>query len=1006
MAALPSTVFHEARMFQSAATPRDEVRRNARLHALAVLDSEPEPIFDALTRAAAEVCGAPVALIGLLDGRRAWFKSVVGLSGLCEVPRELSLCAHVVVAGTPIGVPDLAGDERFADHPLAEGPSGLRSFAGAPITLSDGTTVGALCVFDHRPHALGEQTCRALRHLAEAVAEALEFRESTRRSIDEADRTRARMDDLYRSTPAPLFSMGIDGTLLVVSDTWLAETGYARDEVIGRSVFELLTPESRAFALTTGMPTFLDAGRTEHHEYQVMHKDGSLLDILVSQRLEHDADGRPLRSMSVFENITLRRRAEHALRDERERMVRILEGTDAGTWELNVQTGETRYNERWAEIAGYTLTELGPTTGETWRMLMHPDDLPDAVRLCVEHYEGRLAYYVVESRIRHKDGSWVWILDRGRVSARDGEGKPLWMHGTRSDITQRKQMETDLARSRELLQVTLDSIADAVITTDTAGIVQWLNPVAERMTGWTKADAVGTPLADVFTIVDEETRASKPDPVAMCLARSEIVEADGHVTLIARNGTEYGIEDSAAPIREAGGRVHGAVLVFHDVSEQRRLSHEMSHRATHDILPGLFNRCEFESRLARLLESAGDGPAQHALLYIDLDQFKLVNDACGHGAGDQLLRQVATMLRGCVRTQDSLARLGGDEFGAILTGCDVSHAQRVAQKICDQMDAFRFVHEGRRFRVGTSIGLAPIDRRWTGTKALLQAADAACYAAKNGGRNRVHAWFDSDQVVKARHGEMQWVSRLELALDEDRFELFGQRIESIAGTNPGLHFEVLLRLRESNGLLVPPGAFLPAAERFHLATRIDRWVVRKAFDWMRVAQDDGVDVDMMSINLSGQSLGDRAFHRDVVQMVRRASFDVRRLCFEITETAAITQMTEARTFIDEVRALGVRIALDDFGAGASSFGYLKSLPVDYLKIDGHFITNLLDDKLANVTVRCFCDVAKVVGVKTIAEFVEREDVRDALRDLGVDMAQGYLIHRPESLASLLSCVIA
>ena len=252
---------------------------------------------------------------------------------------------------------------------------------------------------------------------------------------------------------------------------------------------------------------------------------------------------------------------------------------------------------------------------------------------------------------------------------------------------------------------------------------------------------------------------------------------------------------------------------------------------------------------------------------------------------------------------------------------------------------------------------------------------------------------------------MQWVSRIELALDEDRFELYGQCIAPIATEQAGLHFEVLLRMREAEGTLVLPGAFLPIAERFHLATRIDRWVVNKSFDWMAQAAQDGIDIELMAINLSGQTLGDRAFHRDIVERIRCATFDVSRICLEITETAAITHLAEARTLIEDLRALGVKVALDDFGAGASSFGYLKSLPVDFLKIDGHFITNLLDDAIDNAAVRCFCEVAKVMGVKTIAEFVERDAVRDELRVIGVDMAQGYLIHKPEPLHRLLSSVL-
>lgn len=558
-----------------------------------------------------------------------------------------------------------------------------------------------------------------------------------------------------------------------------------------------------------------------------------------------------------------------------------------------------------------------------------------------------------------------------------------------------------LAESRKLLQVTLDSIGDAVITTDMHGHVVWLNPVAERLTGWLKADARGLPIEKIFVIVNEDTRTTVENPVAACIEHGKIVGLANGTMLISRDGTEYDIADSAAPIRQAEDSLHGVVLVFHDVTEQRRLGRELSHRARHDALTGLVNRAEFESQIGRLIERIKHAPSDNALLYIDLDQFKLVNDACGHSVGDEFLRQVSTLLQTCMRGRDTVARLGGDEFGAIFEHCDMDDALKIAQKICDKMDEFRFVFEGRGFRVGASIGLVPLDDRWKNTAAVMQAADMACYAAKESGRNRVHRWFETDRAINERKGAMQWVTRLEQALDEDRFELWGQRIESNTHATKDLHCEILLRLRDADGNIFLPATFLLAAERFNMASRIDRWVVHKVFSWLERVQDGATPIGLVAINLSGHSIGDRSFHRYIVGMLQSATFDVSKLCFEITETAAIASMGDARAFIDEVRALGVKIALDDFGSGASSFGYLKSLPVDYLKIDGQFITGLLDDQLDQAAVRSFREVAKVVGIRTIAEYVENEEVRDALREIGIDMVQGNLIHVPEPLELLL-----
>lgn len=569
-----------------------------------------------------------------------------------------------------------------------------------------------------------------------------------------------------------------------------------------------------------------------------------------------------------------------------------------------------------------------------------------------------------------------------------------------------KRVTAELADQFELLQVTMKSIGDAVITTDVAGNVTWLNPVAERLTGWMVTEALKQPISRIFNIVNQETRIPSESPVKSSLQQEKVVGLPKRTLLISRSGAEFGIEDSAAPIRSAEGDILGVVLVFHDVTEQRRMASEMSFRATHDGLTGLVNRSEFEARLQRTLKKAQEDASEHALLYIDLDQFKLVNDACGHAAGDQLLQQVSKMLTAAVRDRDTLARIGGDEFGVILEHCSTERATLVGQQICERMDGFRFTHDTRRFRIGTSIGLVPINKRWNSTEAMLQAADTSCYVAKDAGRNRVHTWQDSDLATDARHGEMQWTSRIEHALDENRLVLYAQRIALLGSDSAGVHAEVLLRMLDADGSLIQPGAFLPAAERFSLASRIDKWVLMHTIAWMSSLQRLQ-SIENLSVNLSGRSIGDRAFQVWAIALLQDAGRDIcSRLTFEITETSAVTNLDEAALFIEQVKALGMRIALDDFGAGASSFGYLKTLHVDFLKIDGQFIRNLVEDALDDAAVRCFIDVAKVIGVKTVAEYVEKEEVLARLQVIGVDFVQGYLLHRPEPLNALVQAAPA
>ena len=935
-----------------------------------------------------------------------------------------------------------------------------------------------------------------------------------------------RLRRLYEATPAMLHSIDPQGRLLTVSGRWLDSLGYTREEVIGKPLADFMTEASRG-QLVFDLQAFFATGRCEDVAYQLVCKNGEIIDVLLSAVLERDGTGQPLRSMTVMQNVTQRLLAERALSNERVRLASIIEGTGAGTWEWNFQTGEARFNEPWAAMVGYSLSELAPTSVQTWLGLSHPEDLLHSREVLDRHLSGELPSYTCEARMRHRDGRWVWVLSRGRVLTWTPDGKPEWLFGTHLDINERRLQDealrkseqllnrtgqvagvggweldlatgaliwstqtrrihgvapdyvpvlseainfyapearpliqaaveqamaagegwdlelpliqatgqriwvravgaaefdggqparlvgtfqditairtvtAELAAQHELLRVTLHSIGDAVITTDATGAVTWLNPVAERMTGWLNREAKGRPVGQVFHIVNEETRAPTENPVAICLQQGKLAGLANHTVLISRNGEEFGIEDSAAPILNDRGDLLGVVLVFHDVTEQRRLSGEMSYRATHDALTGLVNRAEFETRLRRTLHKAHEDRSEHALLFIDLDQFKLVNDACGHSVGDQLLQQVAKLLNEAVRARDTLARLGGDEFAVILEHCSAEQALRVGQKICDRMDDFRFMHDERRFRIGTSIGLVPVDKRWGTTAALMQAADTSCYAAKEAGRNRVHAWFDTDQAMRARHGEMQWAARLEQALDENRFALYAQRIEALGANSHGLYAEVLLRMIDSDGSLVQPGAFLPAAERFHFATHIDRWVLRRAIDTLRSLADLSA-IGTLCVNLSGQSIGDRAFHRQAIDILKEAGTEVcRRLCLEITETAAVTNMADANVFIDQVRALGVRIALDDFGAGASSFGYLKNLKVDLIKIDGQFIRNLIDNPLDAAAVRCCVDVARVVGVKTVAEFVDRTEVLDRVREIGIDFAQGYLLHRPEPIEAVL-----
>ena len=871
--------------------PCTETQRLHCLDQLQVLDTAAEAEFDSLAQIASLVCEVPIALISLVAADRQWFKANVGLPDVAETAREVAFCGHTILQDDLLEIEDALDDSRFQDNALVRGAPGIRFYAGVPLTMADGASVGSICVIDHRPRRLDARQRAVLRHLASAAVKLLEGR-------------RALLDERVMTSSAHATLAELDDTLarFKASELLLNRTG----EVAGVGGWRLDL-----------------ASKKVEWSKETCRIHGVAPDFIpqLSQAIEFYApEGRPLIEQAVATALA---------------------------------------------------------TGAPWDL-----ELP----------------------FIRADGVRIWVRAVGEAEFEDGQ--PVRLFGALQDVTRQRALADEIAEQHELLRVTLQSIGDAVITTDADAVVTWLNPVAERMTGWRNEEARGRPVTQVFHIVNENTRAATENPVFTCIEQGNIAGLANNTVLVSRDGHEYGIEDSAAPIRNAHGVIIGVVLVFHDVTEQRRLSGEMSYRAKHDALTGLVNRTEFEARLRNVLAKSHEDRSMHALLFIDLDQFKLVNDACGHTAGDLLLQQVSKLLKETVRARDTLARLGGDEFAVILEYCSLEQAQRVAQQICQRVDDFRFVHDSRRFRIGTSIGLVPADHRWNTIAALMQAADTSCYAAKEAGRNRVHAWFDTDLAMRARHGEMQWAARLEQAFDEERFVLYAQRIDALAPGAHGLHAEILIRMRDADGALIQPAAFLPAAERFHMASRIDRFVLDRALRFLQsIPTLDGLD--MLCINLSGQSIGDRAFHHHAIGALNRAGpLLCRRICLEITETAAVTNIADANAFITQVRALGVRIALDDFGAGASSFGYLKNLDVDILKIDGQFIKNLIDDPLDQAAVACFVDVARVVGVRTVAEFVDRAVVLERVRTLGINFAQGYHLHEPEPIEALFRCALA
>ncbi len=562
---------------------------------------------------------------------------------------------------------------------------------------------------------------------------------------------------------------------------------------------------------------------------------------------------------------------------------------------------------------------------------------------------------------------------------------------------ERRRTEETLYQERERALITLHSIGDGVITTDAEGLVDYMNPVAETVTGWTYGEAQGSPLTEVLPLIDEATRLPVQSPADITLRTGQMITIADQCVLVNRSGQEFNIEDSAAPIFDRDNRIIGAVLVFHDVTRERRMAHQMTWLASHDNLTGLANRNEFADRLANLLEGVNrDKQRQHALLYLDLDQFKVVNDTCGHDAGDELLKQLSRTLRVNVPPGAALARLGGDEFGILLENVNLQQATEAANRLLQAFADFTFEWQQRRFAVGASIGMVPIGADTPSPSFVLSAADVACYVAKESGRNRVHVYQDSDINLGERHNEMHWVSRIKEALENNRFVVFKQTIVSLNGNDPTPHYELLVRMRDEDGSLVPPGAFIPAAERYNLMNAIDRWMIDTVFGFLRTAQQKG-DVGIYAINLSGNSLNDDGLPKHIQEKIGEYRINPGQLCFEVTETAAVFNLEKVSHMIRLLKNLGCRFSLDDFGSGLSSFGYLKNLPVDFLKIDGSFVRDMDTDPMNHAIVEAIHQVGHSLSIRTIAEFVENQGIASQLKAIGVDFGQGYHFSKPEPL---------
>jgi len=654
-------------------------------------------------------------------------------------------------------------------------------------------------------------------------------------------------------------------------------------------------------------------------------------------------------------------------------------------------------NERFAVLVGKN--DPAQLVGTAMSSYVHPDYIDLVTDHLRRALSGAPGLDRLEIELQPVHGQTARVeLSAVRIDYQGGSALLLTM----VEMGPRSAIAPSMERARPTAWETLDSLGEGVLTTDAAGRIDYLNQAAEQIIGVPAVESLGKTITDIITLVDESDRRSLGDPVRQCLVAQQKVTVGRRGLMIARSGDdERSVELTVTPLKSHKSELSGTVIVVRDVSEVRGLARQMSYQASHDALTGLVNRREFERRLEEALESAHANVARHVLCYLDLDRFKVVNDTCGHMAGDNMLREVAALIKEAVRDSDTVGRLGGDEFGLLLVGCPLDKARQIADDVVRKISDYRFVWKDKIFNIGVSVGLIEISRESGAPDELMSAADSACYVAKKQG-NHVHVYSARDEAVARHRGEIQWLQRLQTALKENRFELMAQPIVATdVNVARGPALEVLLRLQDEN---VPggisPAEFLRSAERYRLMSDVDRWVVQTA---LTALGRGGIRLPpnrSLAINLSGQTLGDPLFLEFVVDCLDRTGVMPDQVCFEVTENSVITNIEHAQRFIGVLHGMGCQFALDDFGRGLSSFGNLKNLSLDFLKIDGTFIRNLAADSVNQAMVAAMIKLARTLNFQVVAEQVEDSGALDAAKRMGVDYVQGYHLGRPQPLARL------
>jgi diguanylate cyclase (GGDEF)-like protein/PAS domain S-box-containing protein len=785
------------------------------------------------------------------------------------------------------------------------------------------------------------------------------------------------------------------------SPVWKAMLGYAEHEIGDDSDvwFHLVHPDDRERATGAGRAHELGLTPFIETEFRMRHKNGHWVWVLDRGKVvERDAHGQPTRMIGVQTDITKQKEAERHLALLNERIGLAVQAGGVGLWHWDLGTRVLDWDQRTHELYG-TDPEGFSGRFEDWIERLHPEDAERAQRDIQETAERQTPFDGVY-RIIRTNGDVRHVRALARV-VQDQDGRNILI-GTNWDVTEHVLAAEALAADKERLRITLLAIGDAVICTDMEGRVTLMNAAAETLTQMRERMVVGRPLESFFRPLHEETGKPLPCSSREAMEKQTVIELPHPGILVRRDGTRRSIRDLASPVLTSKREIIGSVLVIQDVTSARALQRELEFAATHDALTGLKCRASFEALLTDAIERARKLGKEHALLYIDLDRFKIVNDIAGHAAGDALLKTVGKALRAAVAPRDVVARLGGDEFAVLLLDCAANDAERVATRILGLIGTDRFSWAGKVHEIGASIGVAIVDQDTIDTQTVLAHADVACYSAKSGGRNRVSVYRSETGDAHRHMSELHVAAGIREAVEDNRFRLYAQEIRDLrTPLARGQHVEILTRMVALDGGIIPPGAFIPAAERFDLMGALDRWVLRTTIrgHGPAIMKIPGLSV---GVNLSANSLNDPELWPFLASELADGPLDPARLTLEITETAVINNFNTAERFVAEARRAGCKISLDDFGSGVSSFAYLKRFEVDSLKIDGAFVRTMTQSRYDRTIVRLVNEIAVEIGVETIAECVEDTATVEALTEIGVRFGQGFLFHRPRPLAEVLS----